>query len=148
MRQEAITKDSKLESGYKWGFETDIKSVKIPKGINENTVRLISKLKEEPKWMLDYRLKAYRSWVKKKQPTWAKLRMPEIDFQDIVYYAAPGGQNKPKSIEDLDPEECIDCMACEPECPVEAIFSEDEVPGEWNEYIKKNYEYFGQEAPE
>ena len=48
----------------------------------------------------------------------------------------------------IDPEECIDCMACEPECPVEAIFSEDEVPGEWDEYIKKNYEYFGQEVPE
>ena len=104
MRQEAITKDTKLESGYKWGFETDIKSEKIPKGISEKTVRLISKLKEEPKWMLDYRLKAYRSWIKKKHPTWAKLRLPEIDFQDMVYYSAPGGQNKPKSIEDLDPE--------------------------------------------
>jgi Fe-S cluster assembly protein SufB len=54
--------------------------------------------------MLDYRLKAYRSWVKKKHPKWAKLRLPDIDFQDIVYYSAPGGQNKPKSIEDLDPE--------------------------------------------
>ena len=104
MEQQAITKDTKLESGYKWGFETDIKSEKIPKGLNEKTVRLISKLKEEPKWMLDYRLKAYRSWVRKKHPTWAKLRMPEIDFQDMVYYSAPGGQNKPKSIEDLDPE--------------------------------------------
>ena len=104
MRQEAITKDTKLESGYKWGFETDIKSVKIPKGLSEKTVKLISELKEEPKWMLDYRLKAYRSWIKKKHPTWAKLRLPKIDFQDMVYYSAPGGQNKPKSIEDLDPE--------------------------------------------
>ena len=103
-QKQAISKDSKLESGYKWGFETDIKSEKIPKGLNEKTIRLISGLKEEPKWMLDYRLKAYRSWVKKKQPTWAKLRLPEIDFQDMVYYSAPGGQNEPKSIEDLPPE--------------------------------------------
>ena len=104
MKQQAITKDTKLESGYKWGFETDIKSEKIPKGLNEKTIRLISKLKEEPKWMLDYRLKAYRSWVRKKHPEWHHLDIPEIDFQDIVYYSAPGGQNKPKSIEDLDPE--------------------------------------------
>ena len=104
MKQETINRESKLESGYKWGFETDIKSVKIPKGLNEKTIRLISKLKEEPKWMLDYRLKAYRSWVKKKHPKWAKLDLPKIDFQDIVYYSAPGGQNKPKSIDELDPE--------------------------------------------
>jgi len=102
--KETLTKKSELESGYKWGFETDIKSEKIPKGLNEKTIRLISKLKEEPKWMLDYRLKAYRSWVRKKHPEWHHLDIPEIDFQDIVYYSAPGGQNKPKSIEDLDPE--------------------------------------------
>ena len=104
MKQEAITRKSELESGYKWGFETDIKSVKIPKGLNEKTVRTISKLKEEPKWMLDYRLKAYRFWIRMKHPTWAHLRLPKIDFQDIVYYSAPGGQNKPKAIEDLPPE--------------------------------------------
>jgi Fe-S cluster assembly protein SufB len=102
--KQTVSRESKLESGYKWGFETDIKSEKIPKGLNEKTLRLISKLKEEPKWMLEYRLKAYRSWVKKKHPKWAKLRLPKIDFQDMVYYSAPGGQNKPKSIEDLDPE--------------------------------------------
>ena len=102
--KETLTKKSELESGYKWGFETDIKSEKIPKGLNEKTIRLISKLKEEPKWMLDYRLKAYRSWVRKKHPEWHHLNIPEIDFQDIVYYSAPGGQNKPKAIEDLDPE--------------------------------------------
>ena len=101
---QTITKDTKLESGYKWGFETNIKSTKIPKGLSEKTIRRISKLKEEPKWMLDYRLKAYRSWIRMKLPTWHNLRMPNIDFQDIVYYSAPGGQNKPKSIEDLPPE--------------------------------------------
>mgnify|MGYP000064767557 FL=1 len=104
MKPQKITKDTKLDSGYKWGFETNIKSTKIPKGLSEKTIRLISKLKEEPKWMLDYRLKAYRSWIRMKLPTWHNLRMPNIDFQDIVYYSAPGGQNKPKSIEDLDPE--------------------------------------------
>ena len=98
MEQQTLTRKSELESGYKWGFETDIKSVKIPKGLNEKTVRAISKLKEEPKWMLDYRLKAYRSWIRMKHPTWAHLRLPKIDFQDMVYYSAPGGQNKPKSI--------------------------------------------------
>ena len=85
--KETITRKSELDSGYKWGFETDIKSVKIPKGLSEKTIRTISKLKEEPKWMLDYRLKAYRSWVQKKHPKWAKLRLPDIDFQDIVYYS-------------------------------------------------------------
>jgi Fe-S cluster assembly protein SufB len=104
MEQQKISRTSELESGYKWGFETDIKSVKIPKGLNEKTVRAISKLKEEPKWMLDYRLKAYRSWIRMKHPTWAHLRLPKIDFQDMVYYSAPGGQNKPKAIEDLPPE--------------------------------------------
>ena len=93
MKQQALTRTSELESGYKWGFETNIKSEKIPKGINTKTIRLISKLKEEPKWMLDYRLKAYRSWIRMKHPTWHNLRIPEIDFQDIVYYSAPGGQN-------------------------------------------------------
>ena len=78
--KQKISKESKLESGYKWGFETDIKSEKIPKGLNEKTIRLISKLKEEPKWMLDYRLKAYRSWVRKKHSTWAKLKLPKIDL--------------------------------------------------------------------
>jgi len=104
LSKQAITRKSELDSGYKWGFETDIKSKKIPKGINTKTIRLISKLKEEPKWMLDYRLKAYKSWVRKKHPTWHKLNIPKIDFQDIVYYSAPGGQNKPKALEDLDPE--------------------------------------------
>jgi len=80
MKQEAITRKSELESGYKWGFETDIKSEKIPKGISEKTIRLISKLKEEPKWILEYRLKAYRSWVRKKHSTWAKLKLPKIDL--------------------------------------------------------------------
>jgi len=87
MKQQAITKDTKLESGYKWGFESDIKSKKIPKGLNTKTIRLISKLKEEPEWMLEYRLKAYRSWVRKKHSTWAKLRLAEIDLPFSQYQA-------------------------------------------------------------
>ena len=87
VNKQKLTKKSELESGYKWGFETDIKSEKIPKGISEKTVRLISKLKEEPKWMLDYRLKAYRSWVRKKHSTWAKLRLAEIDLPFSQYQA-------------------------------------------------------------
>ena len=95
--KDTITKDTKLDSGYKWGFETDIKSVKIPKGLNEKTIRTISKLKEEPKWMLDYRLKAYRSWVKKKHPKWAKLRLPDI------FIAKDGKEYKIEDIHTLWP---------------------------------------------
>ena len=102
--KQAITKTSELKSGYKWGFETDIKSEKIPKGLNTKTIRLISKRKEEPKWMLDYRLKAYRSWVRKKHPEWHHLDIPEIDFQDIVYYSAPKGTEEVKTLDDLPKE--------------------------------------------
>ena len=74
---------------YEYGFTTDIDTDIIPRGLNEDVVRLISKKKGEPDWLLEFRLKAYRRWTQMKLPTWAHLRIPEIDFQAISYYAAP-----------------------------------------------------------
>ncbi len=89
---------------YKYGFTTDIETEVIPKGLNEDVVRLISQKKNEPEWMLEYRLKAFSHWLKMEQPNWAKLNIPEIDFQDIIYYAAPKQKPKLDSMDDVDPE--------------------------------------------
>ena len=88
---------------YEFGFVTDIETDFIPKGLNEDIIRLISKKKEEPEWLLDFRLKAFRHWQTLKMPTWAHLTIPPIDFQDIIYYAAPK-QRKAKSLDEVDPE--------------------------------------------
>ena len=93
-----------LETGYKYGFTTDIESDQIPKGINEKTVRLISSIKKEPRWVTDFRLKGYRSWNRQEHPEWHNLDIPEIDFQDIVYYSAPKGTDDVKTLDDLPPE--------------------------------------------
>ena len=74
---------------YKYGFVTDIETDTIPKGLNEDVVRMISAKKNEPEFMLEFRLKAYRHWLTMKMPQWAHLKIPEIDYQDIIYYAAP-----------------------------------------------------------
>ena len=89
---------------YKYGFVTDVELDTIPKGLNEDTVRFISAKKKEPKFMLDWRLKAYRHWLKMKEPTWANIHYPPIDYQDIIYYAAPKQRAKLKSLDDLAPE--------------------------------------------
>ncbi|MDX9903566.1 MAG: Fe-S cluster assembly protein SufB [Bacteroidales bacterium] len=89
---------------YKYGFVTDIETEVIPKGLTEDVVRLISAKKEEPEWMLEFRLKAYRHWLTMKMPTWAHLTIPEIDFQEIIYYAAPVQKKGPDSLDDVDPE--------------------------------------------
>ena len=86
---------------YRHGFETDLEQEFIPKGLNEDIIRIISRKKEEPEWMLDFRLKAFARWQKMKLPTWAHLEIPEIDFQDIIYYAAPKATNASGKI---DPE--------------------------------------------
>jgi Fe-S cluster assembly protein SufB len=88
---------------YKYGFSTEIETEVIPKGLSQATVRLISRKKNEPKWLLDYRLKAFAHWQKSVMPTWAHLTIPEIDYQAISYYAAPR-KNAPKSLEEIDPE--------------------------------------------
>lgn len=95
---------SELTSGdYKYGFTTDVPTDVVRKGLDENIIRLISQKKEEPEWLLDFRLKAYRHWLTLTMPRWAKLRIPEIDFQAISYYAAPQ-KKAPKSLDEVDPE--------------------------------------------
>jgi Fe-S cluster assembly protein SufB len=89
---------------YKYGFVTDIESDLAPKGLNEDIVRFISEKKGEPEWMLEWRLGAYRRWLTMQEPTWAKLKYPKIDFQDIYYYAAPKLTPGPKSLDEVDPE--------------------------------------------
>lgn len=91
-------------SEYKFGFVTDIETETIPKGLNEDVVRLISAKKGEPDWMLELRLKAFRHWQTMTMPTWAHLDIPEIDYQNIIYYAAPKQKKQLDSIDDVDPE--------------------------------------------
>ncbi len=89
---------------YKYGFTTDVETEVIEKGLNEDVIRLISSKKEEPEWMLEFRLKAYRHWLTMKTPEWAHLKFPEIDYQDIIYYADPTKKKKPGSLDEIDPE--------------------------------------------
>ncbi|MER2605769.1 MAG: Fe-S cluster assembly protein SufB [Siculibacillus sp.] len=89
---------------YKYGFETDIESDRAPKGLSEDIVRFISAKKNEPEWMLEWRLDAYRRWLTMDEPTWARVSYPKIDFQDIYYYSAPKTAAGPKSLDEVDPE--------------------------------------------
>ena len=89
---------------YKYGFFTDIESEKAPKGLDENTVRFISAKKNEPEWMLEWRLEAFRRWQTMREPDWARVSYPAIDYQDLYYYSAPKAKDGPKSIDDIDPE--------------------------------------------
>lgn len=88
---------------YKYGFVTHVETEMIEKGLNEEVIRTISAKKEEPEWLLEFRLKAYRHWLMMKMPEWAQLDIPEINYQDIVYYAAPK-QKEAKNWDDVDPE--------------------------------------------
>lgn len=97
------TKDA-LDKEYKYGFFTDIETEKFPIGINEDIVRLISEIKKEPKWLLDFRIKAFKHWLTMESPNWAHLKYPEIQFQDIYYYSAPKKKQKIENLEDIDPE--------------------------------------------
>ena len=90
---------------YKWGFVTDIDADTVAPGLNEDIIRLISAKKDEPQFMLEWRLKAYRQWLKMKEPTWANVHYPPIDYQSIIYYSAPKtNKDGPKSIDEVDPE--------------------------------------------
>jgi Fe-S cluster assembly protein SufB len=89
---------------YKYGFVTDIESEKAPKGLSEDIIRFISAKKEEPEWMLNWRLDAYRRWLTMHDPSWARVEYPPIDYQDIYYYAAPKKKDGPKSLDEVDPE--------------------------------------------
>jgi Fe-S cluster assembly protein SufB len=93
-----------VQSDYKYGFVTEIEADEAPKGLNEDIIRFISAKKNEPEWMLEWRLKAYRHWLKMEEPTWANVHYPRIDFQDVIYYSAPKQKIKPKNLDEVDPE--------------------------------------------
>jgi len=101
---EALEQVRTIGEQYKYGFVTDIEADFAPKGLNEDIVRFISKKKEEPEWMLEWRLKAYRHWLTMEEPKWQKPQYAEIDFQDSYYYAAPKSGDKPKSLDEVDPQ--------------------------------------------
>ena len=102
--QETIAAVEEATGQYKYGFVTDIETEKAPKGLNEDIIRFISAKKNEPEWMLEWRLKAYAKWLTMESPDWAKLNIPEIDYQDVYYYAAPKSAEGPKSLDEVDPE--------------------------------------------
>ncbi len=89
---------------YKYGFVTDIETEKIDKGLNEDVIRLISKKKNEPEFLLQFRLNAFKKWKKMEEPDWADLGYPKIDYQDLIYYAAPKESNKKESLDEVDPK--------------------------------------------
>src|SRR5437660_6285563 len=89
---------------YKYGFVTDIESDKAPKGLSEDIVRFISAKKNEPEWMLAWRLDAYRRWLTMREPRWARVNYGPIDYQDLYYYSAPKKKDGPKSLDEIDPE--------------------------------------------
>ena len=100
----AETVRSNAGEKYKYGFVTEIESERAPKGLNEDVVRFISEKKNEPEWLLEWRLRAYRLWTAMEEPRWAKLGYPPIDYQDAYYYSAPKMKSAPKSLDEVDPE--------------------------------------------
>lgn len=106
MTEKKQTPEIADESGdkYKYGFVTDIATESSPKGLNEEIIRLISGKKQEPAWLLDFRLRAFNYWQNMKEPTWAKLNYDKIDYQDLYYYAAPKQKVSPKSLDEIDPK--------------------------------------------
>jgi len=104
IQEETIEKVNLATSKYKYGFSTDLEVDKAPKGLNEDIIKLISSKKDEPEWMLKWRLKAFEIWKKMEEPDWAKVNYPKIDYQDIYYYSAPKNTEKLKSLDEVDPE--------------------------------------------
>ena len=103
--QDTVDAVAALSGAYKYGWETEIEMDYAPKGVNTDIVKLISSKNEEPLWMTDWRLDAFARWEKLDEPTWAMVNYPDIDFQDIYYYARPKSMAvKPKSLDDVDPK--------------------------------------------
>ncbi len=96
--------DEVTQAEYKYGFYTDIEMDQAPKGLNEDIIRFISEKKNEPDWLLEFRLDAFRKWSQMKEPNWAHIHYPPIDYQDIIYYAAPKRKKELKSLDEVDPE--------------------------------------------
>ena len=94
-----------LENDYAAGFVTDVEADTLPPGLNEDIVRFISAKKNEPEWLLEWRLQAYRDWCKMSEPSWAHLKHPKIDFDAVSYYSSPKSmKDRPKSLDEVDPE--------------------------------------------
>src|SRR5579862_2938392 len=102
--QQTRERVASLGEKYKYGFVTDIEMERAPRGLNEDVVRLISAKKDEPAWMLEWRLGAYRRWREMREPTWARVHYPKIDYESAYYYAAPKLAAKPASLEEVDPK--------------------------------------------
>ena len=102
--QETIDKVKEVSSTYKYGFVTDLEAEKAPLGLSEDIVKFISHKKKEPKWLLEWRLKAYKKWLSMESPNWAMVDFPKINFQDIYYYSAPKTKPKLNSLDEVDPE--------------------------------------------
>src|SRR5262245_30158653 len=100
------TQNSELfvNQDYKYGFVTEIEQETVPPGLSEDVVRLISAKKHEPSWLTEWRLSAFRHWIKMREPRWAMVNYPPIDFQAISYYSAPKIKDRPKNIEEVDPK--------------------------------------------
>lgn len=104
MRKENQILEELIATEYQYGFESNIESDTAPKGLSEEIIRLISEKKKEPLWLLEWRLKAYRHWLTFKEPVWANIHYPSIDYQDIIYYSAPKQKVRPQSLDEIDPE--------------------------------------------
>ena len=150
--QETRQQVDEATGDYKYGFSTDIESEFAPKGLNEDIVRFISAKKEEPQWMLDYRLKAYAAWLKMDEPTWALVDYPEIDYQDAYYFAQPKKKDGPKSLDEVDPDlletynklgipireqEVLAGVQGAPKVAVDAVFDSVSVATTFKEELKK-----------
>src|SRR5690625_3538371 len=96
--------ESMIGEEYKYGFTTDVEYDEFPKGLNEDIIRQLSEIKEEPEWLLEFRLKAYRIWKEMEEPTWHNATYPSIDFDAIQYYSAPKQKPKLDSLDDVDPK--------------------------------------------
>ena len=103
MGEELKMLEETVASDYKYGFVTDIDTDVIPKGLNEDVIRLISEKKNEPVWMLEWRLKAFRHWLKMEEPKWPNVKYPPINYQDVIYYAAPKKKPKVNNLDEVDP---------------------------------------------
>jgi Fe-S cluster assembly protein SufB len=104
MKEELDVLEQTVSSDYKYGFVTEIDTDVVPRGLNEDVIRLISEKKNEPEWMLNWRLKAYNHWLKMEEPTWPNVHYPKINYQDIIYYAAPKKKKQLGSLDEVDPE--------------------------------------------
>ena len=103
-KTETMDAQSAIQNEYRWGFSTDIEQDMAPPGLNEDVIRLISKRKNEPDWLLEWRLKAYRHWLTIKEPSWATVHHPPIDYNSIIYYAAPRKKKLLESLDEVDPK--------------------------------------------